>query len=84
MFRARLSSDISQIAPASQNYVTVGLAVYIPFWRSEPTITKFFWVNGTAVAGNLDIGIYASDGTLPRVPRGRSANETVTDPKYQT
>ena len=54
-----------QIANAlSQNYVTANLVVYVPFWVPESvTFTKMFWVNGTAVAGNYDVGIYTTDGT---------------------
>lgn len=54
----------SQVAPASNNYVTASLVVYIPFWIPETvTFTKMFWVNGSAVAGAYDVGIYATDGT---------------------
>ena len=27
------------------------------------TFTKMFWVNGAAVTGAYDVGIYATDGT---------------------
>jgi len=55
----------AQESPASQNYIGVGTVVYVPFWISESvTFTKMFWVNGAAVAGNLDVGIYGTDGTL--------------------
>jgi hypothetical protein len=53
-----------QGAPASQNYVTANLAVYIPFWVPVPmTILKMGWGNGSAAAGNLCAGIYKPDGT---------------------
>lgn len=49
---------------ASQNYITASLVVYVPFWVPETvTFTKMFWLNGSAVAGALDVGIYAADGT---------------------
>jgi hypothetical protein len=55
---------MGQGAPSSQNFVTVNLAVFVPFSVPEPiTITKLGWVNGTAVAGNLDAGIYDTSGT---------------------
>lgn len=51
--------------PASNNYVTANLVVYVPFWIPESvTFTKMFWNNGAAVAGNFDVGIYQTDGTL--------------------
>jgi hypothetical protein len=53
-----------QGAPASQNYVAVGIAVFIPFY--VPTgflVTKLGWGNGSAVAGSIDAGVYKSDGT---------------------
>jgi hypothetical protein len=55
---------MAQGAPATQNYVTASLVVYVPFWIPEAvTFTKMFIVNGAAVAGNFDVGIYAADGT---------------------
>jgi hypothetical protein len=54
-----------QGAPASQNYVAVGVAVFIPFWVPVSIlIRKMGWGNGAAVAGNIDVGIYKTDGTL--------------------
>jgi hypothetical protein len=56
--------NAAQIAQ-SQNYIAVGMVVYVPFWVPESvTFTKMWWANGTAVAGNYDVGIYATDGTL--------------------
>ena len=49
--------------PASNNFVTANLAVFVPFWVPEPVvITKIGWANGAAVAGNLDAGIYDESG----------------------
>jgi hypothetical protein len=49
---------------ASNNYPAVGMVIYVPFWVPEATtFTKMFWINGTAVAGNIDVGIYGTDGT---------------------
>jgi hypothetical protein len=65
-------------APSSQNYVTASLVVFIPFWVPEAvTFTKMFWVNGSAVAGNLDVGIYATDGTR-LVSSGSVAQATIS------
>lgn len=50
---------------AGQGYIAANLVLYIPFHVPEATIlTKLFWVNGNAVTGNLDIGLYQTDGTL--------------------
>ena len=51
-------------APSSQNFVTANLAVFIPFAVPEPCVlTRLFWMNGAAVAGNLDAGVYDTAGT---------------------
>jgi len=52
-------------AAASNNYIAVNTGVFIPFGLSEPcTFTKVFWGNGTAVAGNIDAGLFNEDGSL--------------------
>jgi hypothetical protein len=62
---------------ASQNFVTASLAVFVPFYVPEPvTITKLFWSNGAAVAGNLDAGIYNEAGTRI-VSTGTTAQATI-------
>lgn len=51
--------------PSVNNWIAVGVAVFVPFWVPEPiTVTKMFWANGSAVAGNIDAGIYDTAGTL--------------------
>ena len=46
-------------APTSTNYITANLALFVPFWVPEAVpITKLGWMNGAAVAGNIDVGIY--------------------------
>jgi hypothetical protein len=55
---------MGQAAHASQNFVTANLAVFIPFWVPAPVVIySMAWLNGTAVAGNLDCGIYSEAGT---------------------
>ena len=52
-----------QFGPATNNYVTANLAVFIPFSVPEPVvITKMGWGNGAAVTGNIDVGIYDESG----------------------
>lgn len=39
-------------------------AVFIPFLvGKEITFSTMFWVNGTVVSGNVDVGVYSQDGT---------------------
>jgi hypothetical protein len=46
-------------APGDQNYPVANLALYIPFTLTRPLLVKKLWVrNGSAVAGQLDMGIY--------------------------
>lgn len=46
-------------------YPTANLAIYVPFALAAPyLVQKFWWCNGSAVAGNVDCGIYTGDGTL--------------------
>jgi hypothetical protein len=44
-------------------YPTANKAFYAPFFIGEPTtIVKAFTVNGTALSGNVDVGIYTDNG----------------------
>lgn len=54
-----------QSAPASSAVTTVANeARYFPLRLSAPfLIVKFWWINGTSVAGNIDAGIYSASGT---------------------
>lgn len=49
---------------SAQAYPSANLATYVPFSISRTIIVTELWTaNGTAVAGNIDIGIYSVDGT---------------------
>lgn len=53
------------LTPGGQNFVTANMAVFYPFGVPEAMlVTQLFWMNGAAVAGNLDAGIYDTSGTL--------------------
>lgn len=53
------------VPPVSANYIAANVGVFVPFWIPESTtFTKVWWTNGSAVAGNIDCGIFAADGTL--------------------
>lgn len=57
--------NVGQTGPTSQNYIAANVVVYIPFFvREAITITKLWWPNGAAVAGNIDVGVYNDAGTL--------------------
>lgn len=62
-YQSLIASTANQF-PADALYPTAGLVIFVPFWVPEPTIvTKLWWYNGTAVAGNVDVGIYNEDAT---------------------
>lgn len=43
---------------------TANLAIFVPFTVSAPyAIQRIGWMNGAAVSGNVDAGVYAVDGT---------------------
>lgn len=51
--------------PASASWPATSRAIYVPFTIAAPyLVQKFWWANGSAVAGNCDCGIYTADGTL--------------------
>jgi hypothetical protein len=55
---------ITQSFPNTNNYPTANTAMFIPFGIAESIIAVKLWVhNGTAVAGNIDLGIYRPDGS---------------------
>lgn len=50
--------------PGSTNWGTNNLATFIPFSLPFPyVVRRLFWQNGTAAAGNSDIGLYGVGGT---------------------
>lgn len=51
-------------ATSSATWPAGNLAIYVPFTVWEPfTVTHLAWVNGAAVSGNVDMGIYDEAGT---------------------
>lgn len=49
---------------ASAVWPVANTAIYVPFRIGEPILVrKLFWTNGSAVAGNVDCGIYDAAGT---------------------
>lgn len=57
-----LQADMGAGLTASTAWPSANLALYIPFEIYEPvTIISMSVVNGSAVSGNIDVGIYNSD-----------------------
>ena len=49
---------------ASAVWTASNRAIYIPVWLSAPIVAvQLFAYNGSAVSGNIDVGLYAGDGT---------------------
>jgi hypothetical protein len=66
-----LMVDLSSIGAVFGSAGTSGFwpaanrAMYFPFALSRHAIVKkVFWVNGSSVTGNVDLGVYAVDGRL--------------------
>jgi hypothetical protein len=50
---------------ASAVWPSANLGIYVPFWLPGPfLLSSFFSNNGSAVVGNIDIGVYGPDGSL--------------------
>lgn len=53
-----------QASGTSTAWPSANLAIFTPFFNAEPrTVAQLFVVNGTGVSGNIDVGLYAIDGT---------------------
>ncbi len=49
---------------ASTAWPSANLAIYVPFYLTSPfTIQQLFWLNGAAVSGNVDMGVFDRRGT---------------------
>lgn len=55
--------SVSLSAPSSAVWPTANKAFYAPFylWR-DVSVSKMFLLNGSAVSGNLEMGIYSTSG----------------------
>jgi hypothetical protein len=62
---ARMSSATTY--SSTQNWIAANRAYYVRVILPRPVnILSLFWINGSAVAGNIDIGIYDGD-TLKKI-----------------
>lgn len=49
--------------PVSGAYPTANKALFFPFRIGRPfSVVSAFWLNGATVSGNVDVGIYSTDG----------------------
>lgn len=49
--------------PTSATWPSANRAIYYPFYLGNPAIVrKLWWMNGTAVSGNADIGVFTEGG----------------------
>ena len=61
-------------APTSTAWPTANRAIYVPFTLRAPlTVVKLFSGNGSALSGNIDMGIYNAAGTR-LVSKGSTAH----------
>lgn len=50
-------------ALTSNTWPSGSLAILIPFYLDSPmVVVSMFWINGAAVSGNVEAGVYNSDG----------------------
>lgn len=53
------------LAPSSATWPTANRAVLVPLVINAPyQVSRLWWANGAAVAGNVDCGVYTMNGTL--------------------
>lgn len=63
----------SGLAPSSNNWPAVNLAIFVPLYLSSALIAyQLYLGNGAAVAGNVDMGIFDEAGTM-LVSKGSTA-----------
>jgi hypothetical protein len=63
---------------SSATWPTANKAIYVPFSLSEPfPVAKIFVINGTAVSGNIDVGVVDRGGSR-RVAIGSTAQSGTT------
>lgn len=66
-------------AQSSAVWPTANLARFCPIIIDRPVVvTKMGWINGTVVAGNVDIGIYDYESKAKLVGAGSTAQATVS------
>lgn len=76
---SRSSGNLSLVLAA---WPAANTAIYMPFWLPWPyPVRRMFWVNGSAVAGNWDIGIYTTSLKL-LYSAGSTAMSGASVPQY--
>ena len=57
-------ATLQGLAPASAAWPVANTAIFVPFSTQVAiTVQRIGWINGAAVSGNVDAGIYNEDGT---------------------
>lgn len=73
-------------AASDTNWSSTGvpLAVYLPFVLPvDYTVERLFWINGSVLAGDADIGLY-DEGLAAIWRAGQTARAGASDPQYVT
>jgi hypothetical protein len=61
------------------NWPTANKAYYMPFYIEKPIIIKkIYWINGNAVAGNIDAGIFDFNTGTNIISTGSTAQATAS------
>lgn len=63
------SLAVASVAPGANGVVHHPLVLAYPF-----TVRQFYWMNGTTVAGNTDMGVYSEDGSALLASTGTVLN----------
>jgi len=72
-----VGDPLNQAGLGSNAWTTANLAVYFPFQVFMPfLVQKVFWANGATVSGNVDVGVYNTDGVL-LLNAGSTAQATI-------
>lgn len=68
--------------PASSAYPAANDALFVPIYLVQNTsIKRLFAINGSAVSGNIDVGIYTADGALI-FSSGSTAQSGTNQPQF--
>lgn len=72
-----LGLGTTNLSSGSGAFPSANMAIYVPFAIAGPYLArKVWWANGLAVSGNVDVGVYSSDGTR-LLSAGSTAQATI-------
>jgi len=85
VFSSELHALGGQVVAASAAWPTANLAMYLPLYIRAPIVAKqIWWVNGTAVSGNVDMGIYSETGSTKLYSTGTTVQSGTSVPQATT